>query len=176
MRADQADRQLAALGIEASAELAVTVGRLADQIQQAARQQAELDSAVRFIKPPPVLATIGAAGTVTMDMDGPKTGYMWTVRSIAVSDAAALVNSMGSALAFVYAGQPSPLLISPENVEWIMPVLPNVTSGGPGELVLQYGEHLLVQVAGGTPGQAVKCKISYQLYRQPLASRTQIGV
>lgn len=128
------------------------------------------DKTILFIKPPPQQAAVPAAGAVTFDMDGPKTGYQWTVRRITVSDAVALGNSMGAAIGGVYAGQSSPVLITPGNGEWIFPALPNVANFGSDELVLQYGEHLFVQVTGATPGQNLVCSIAYQLYMPHVAA------
>jgi hypothetical protein len=122
------------------------------------------DLTVRYIKSAPHQKVVPSSGIVSFDMDGPKTGYQWTVRRVAVSDAAALSNSMGTAYCGIYAGQPSELLITPSNLEWIMPVLPNVANFSTDQLVLQYGEHLLVQVTGATPGESVICAVAYQLY------------
>ena len=128
------------------------------------------DKTIRFIKSAPQQLTVPASGSVTFDMDGPKTGYQWTVRRISVSDEGALANSMGSAQGGVYAGQPSPLLVSPGNLEWIFPTLPNVANFGSDELVLQYGEHLFVQVTGATVGEGIICSIAYQLYMPHVAA------
>lgn len=122
------------------------------------------DASVLFIKGAPVQQQIPASGVAVFDLDGPKTGYQWTVRRVTVSDAAALGASMGSAIAGVYAGQPSPGLITPGNAEWIFPTVPNVANWGSDQLVLQYGEHLFVQVTGATPNQLVVCSAAYQLY------------
>jgi hypothetical protein len=104
------------------------------------------------------------------DMDGPKTGYQWTGRRVTVCDAVALGNSTGAAVGGVYAGQASPLLLTPGNAEWIFPALPNVANWGSDELVLQYGEHLFVQVTSASPGQNLVCSIAYQLYMPHVAA------
>lgn len=122
------------------------------------------DRLVRFIKSAPVVGAIPVSGLLTFDLDGPKTGYQWTVRRITVSDAGGVTNTMGAAAAYVYAGQAAAGLITPGNLEWIIPTLPNVANFSADQLVLQYGEHLLVQVAGGTSGEAVIVSVAYQLY------------
>lgn len=129
------------------------------------------DEMVLLIKPPPQQLTVPAGGLVTFDMDGPKTGYQWTVRRIWVSDEGALSTSMGAAVAGIYAGQSSPVLVSPGNGEWIMPTLPNAAMFGSDELVLQYGEHLFVQVTGANVGQSLICSVAYQLYTPHAAAR-----
>jgi hypothetical protein len=128
------------------------------------------DKTIRFIKSAPQQQTVPAAGAITFDMDGPKTGYQWTVRRISVSDEAAVANSMGSAQVSVYAGQPSPQLVSPGNLEWMFPSAPNVANFGSDELVLQYGEHLFVLVTGATVGQGIICSVAYQLYMPHVAA------
>jgi hypothetical protein len=168
------DQQLAALGIQATAELTAAIGALGQRQDDARQRQADLDAAVRFIKSAPQQVTIPASGVVTADMDGPKTGYQWSVRRVTVTDAAAVTNTMGSAVGWLYAGQPSPLLTTPENAEWGMSPLPNMAIFGPGELVLQYGEHLLVQVTGGTAAQKIIISCAYQLYQPALWSATRV--
>jgi hypothetical protein len=166
--------QLAALSIQATAELTAAIGTLADRQAAAVQRQADLDAAVRYIKSAPQQAAVPASGIVTVDMDGPKTGYQWSVRRVTIMDAAAVTNSMGSAVGWIYAGQPSPLLATPENAEWGMSPLPNMAMFGPGELVLQYGEHLLVQLTGATVGEKVIVGIAYQLYQPALWSATRV--
>jgi hypothetical protein len=145
--------------------LAVTVEDNTQAVRQACTVDADPDASVRFIKSAPQMLTVPASGTVTFDMDGPKTGYMWTVRRIAVTDAAGVANSMGNAAAYVFAGQPVPSLALPGNLEWIISPLPNVANFGSDILNLQYGEHLLVQIQGGTTGENIICSVAYQLYR-----------
>jgi hypothetical protein len=167
------DRQLAALSIEAMAELTLAVRQLGDGQQVAAQRQADLDAAVRYIKPAPQRVTVGSGGTAIADMDGPKTGFQWSVRGVTVTDAASVASTVAGS-AYIYAGQPSPLLATPENSEWSMQTLPNWASFGPGELVLQYGEHLLVQVAGATAAQVLIVSARYQLYTPALWSATRV--
>jgi hypothetical protein len=124
------------------------------------------DNSVLYIKPAPVMVTVPASGIALFDMDGPKTGYAWTVRRISVSDATLVTNTMGSAQGWVFAGQPSPGLALPGNLEWQFPQLPNSANFSSDQLVCQYGEHLIVMVTGGTVGENIICSVAYQLYRQ----------
>jgi len=123
------------------------------------------DDTTLFIKGAPQSGVIPASGVLAFDLDGPKTGYQWTVRRVTVTDSGSAAASMGDAVGWIYAGQPSPGLVLPGNLEWIMPVLPNAATWSADQLILQYGEHLLVQVTGGTSGQGVICSVAYQLYR-----------
>jgi hypothetical protein len=133
------------------------------------RGYADEEELVRFIKAANG-GVVSAAGTLVVDLDGPKTGYRWTLRRVVISDAAAWANSMGAAVAQVYAGQSS-LVQVPHNVEWAFSVLPNVANFSSEQTVLQYGEHLFVAVTGGTSGQGLVVGVSYQLY----ADRPGVG-
>jgi hypothetical protein len=155
--------------IEAAFAASATIGRPPPARTYAS---ADADRMTRFIKPAPQVLAVPASGIITFDMDGPKTGYQWTVRRIWVSDAAAL-SSTCAGLCGIYAGQPTPGLVTPANGEWIMPTLPNASNFGSDELVLQYGEHLLVQVTGATVGQNIICSIAYQLYLPGNVSQQQ---
>ena len=152
------------LDVEASASLALQVGRLARALEA---QQAQADRATRFIKAAKQ-ATVSAAGVATFGFEGPKTGYVWTVRRIAVVESTSVATAVNG-IAWVYAGvSAGSAYVEPENAEWAISPLPNVANFSSDQLVLQYGEHLYVQVTGGTSGQVLKSGISYQLYTPPL--------
>jgi hypothetical protein len=153
-------------GIEVDAGLTLQVGRLASALEAQHRDyQEQLNQAVRFIKATASQQTVSAAGVANFGFRGPPTGYMWTVRRIAVSDSAAVTNTLAGT-AYVYAGAiTGSAYLEPENLEWIISPLPNVADFSSDQLVLQYGEHLYVQLTGGTSGQVVKANVAYQLYR-----------
>lgn len=150
--------------IEAAFAAQATVGALRPPPRPAAVIYG--DDSVLYIKSAPVMATVPASGIALFDMDGPKTGYAWTVRRISVTDAALVTNSMGSAQGWVFAGQPSPGLALPGNLEWQFPQLPNSANFSSDQLVCQYGEHLIVMITGATVGENIICSCAYQLYRQ----------
>jgi hypothetical protein len=155
----------AGLEVDAAAGLTVQLGRIADSMQQSV--QAGLRNAediTRFVKIPGVQATLSSSGNGTLDLGGPGTGYEWTVRRVTASDAIAWSTSMTGQVV-IYAGQPSGGLITPNNAEWGMPNLPNVAMFGSDQLVVQYGEHLLVQFIGANDAQVVQASAAYQLYR-----------
>jgi hypothetical protein len=157
-----------------SAQLSVNLGRVASALETERRdRQAVLNNEPRFVKPPAAYGVVPASGVLTVSLSGPKTGYQWTVRRINVTDAALAYSTLGGqAASYIYAGVISGTAnVQPENLEWIMPVLPNVATFGSDEIVLQYGEHLYVQIVNGTSGQAVKITVAYQLYRAGGARR-----
>lgn len=150
--------------VEASAGLTFQIGRLARVLEAQQAWQQRVDAATRYIKPPPKQATVSASGVATFGFEGPKTGYVWTVRRITVSDSAAMTTAT-TGTAYVYAGISSgSAYLVPDNCEWIITPLPNTANFSSDQLVLQYGEHLYVQITGGTNGQVVKASIAYQLY------------
>jgi hypothetical protein len=164
------DDGFAGVGIDAG--LTLQIGRLADAITAARAGQEKLDRAPRFIKPPAATATVSASGVATFSHHGPLTGYTWTVRRITVSDAASLATTVAGT-AYVYAGTigggQGGIQVYPENLEWGMSSLPNIANFSADQLVVQYGEHLYVEVLGGTSGQVLKSAIAYQLYQQGTA-------
>jgi hypothetical protein len=177
------DQPVAEAGLLAG--LSVQVGRLADVValqQGRLDDQERLNRATRYVKPPAAFGTVPASGTLILGHRGPPTGYMWTVRRITVTDSAsASATCAGSA--WIYAGVISggasavggPILV-PENVEWALPSLPNVANFSADQLVLHYGEHLYVQVVGGTSTQQIKSAIAYQLYQEPGSYRREVVV
>lgn len=162
-------------GLDASAfaGFSFSLGKLSDSVDQLGklmyaryRRENELQDAVRFIKAPAQIGTISAAGALTLDLDGPKTGYQWTVRRVSVSDAVSAPATMSSALGWLYAGVIGSTIV-PQNLEWIFPTLPNSAVFSSDEIVLQYGEHLYLVISGGTNGQVVQASVTYQLYPTP---------
>lgn len=149
----------------------VQLGKISAGLDALTRQlRAEAaQRAPRYLKPPArqiTLSNPGGAGTV--GFEGPKLGYQWVIRRITVSDAASPGNSMGAAVAYVYAGSAAggagaAAAIVPSALEWIISPTPNTATWGSDQLVLQYGEHLYIQVLGGTPGQLLVASIAYQL-------------
>jgi len=159
--------------VEAQAGLTLQVGRLASALEAQSRQD-RLDSATRFVKMARQV-TVPASGIIAAGFGGPPTGYEWTVRRLSVSDSAAVSNTVAGSAA-VYAGTSSGVtLLVPENLEWIIQPLPNVANFSSDQLILQYGEHLYVQVTGGTSTQVLKVGLSIQLYQPGTgASQTQV--
>ncbi len=163
----------AGLDIGFAAGLSASLGRMesgittiAGLMDREARRQARLDEAVRFVKPPAATGAISAAGALTLDLGGPATGYMWTVRRVTVSDALSVPSSMASAVGYLYAGVIGSVIV-PQNLEWLFPTCPNSATFGAGHIVLQYGEHLYLVIAGGTSAQVVQASVAYQLYASP---------
>jgi hypothetical protein len=157
----------AGLDIEAGASLAIQIGRLARALEAQQARQAQLDQATRFIKASKQL-TVGASGTAQVGFEGPKTGYVWTVRRVTLTGSASVATSV-TGTAWIYAGvSAGSVNLYPENAEWAISPLPNVANFSSDQLVLQYGEHLYIQVTGGSAGQVLKSSISYQLYTPPL--------
>jgi hypothetical protein len=159
----------AGLDIEAGASLAFQIGRLANALERQMAGQAMRDAeATRFIKSSKEF-TLNGSGVGQVGFEGPKTGYVWTVRRITCTDSAAASNSV-SGTAWIYGGvSAGSVNLYPENVEWAISPLPNVANFSGDQLVLQYGEHLYIQVTGGTANQVLKSSISYQLYRPATA-------
>ena len=159
--------------VEAQAGLTLQVGRLASALEAQSRQDA-LNSATRFVKSAQQV-TVPVSGIVAACLGGPSLGYAWTVRRISVSDSALLSNTVAGT-AGVYAGTSAGVgLLEPENLEWIITPLPNVAEFSSDQLILQYGESLYVQVAGGTSTQLLKVGLSYQLYKPSTGpSSTQV--
>lgn len=157
-------------GVQAAA--AMSVGRLPaaavrpDLAGMTAGRQRYLDTATRLIKGRPVVGTIAADGTAVVPLDGPSLGYMWTVRSVTVTDAGSVFAAVPGT-AWVFAGVVGGTVLAANNAEWTMPGLPNAATWGSDELVLQYGESLTIAIAAGTPGQAVMVSARYQLYGAP---------
>ena len=153
--------------------MTLQVGRLASALEAQSRQDA-LNSATRFVKSAQQV-TVPVSGIVAASLGGPSLGYAWTVRRISVSDSALLSNAVAGT-AGVYAGTSAGVgLLEPENLEWIIPPLPNVAEFSSEQLLLQYGESLYVQVAGGTSTQLLKVGLSYQLYKPSAGpSSTQV--
>jgi hypothetical protein len=87
MRTDPAANQLAALGIEATAELTVQVGRLAAALDTTQAAQL-LASKIRYVPIQPIVGP-GAVAEVTTfgnaEIWGPKTGYFWAVQRVSAS-------------------------------------------------------------------------------------------
>jgi hypothetical protein len=162
-------------GLEAVVSLTASVDRLCTAL---ARDLANAEN-VRFIKGAPAYGIVPASGVLLLDLDGPKTGYVWTVRRVNVTDGNSFANTMGSAVAQIYAGQMSATLVSqilPQNVEWAFSTLPNVANFSSDQLVLQYGEHLQVLVTGGTAGETVQASVAYQLYRPDSWARAEVQI
>ena len=158
----------AGLEVDATAGLTVQIGRLARVLEAQQARQAALDSATRFIKAAKQL-TVSASGVASAGFEGPKTGYVWTVRRITLTDSASVANGV-TGTAWVYAGVSSGSgNLYPENAEWAISPLPNVANFSSDQLILQYGEHLYIQVTGGMSGQVLKSAISYQLYQPGIA-------
>lgn len=166
-----------AAGLELGAQLAVSIGGLAEAMSGLRREMALQrlrDNAVRFIKPPPLVGTVPASGTLVLKLLGPELGYQWTVRRIIVGDGgpAGSQATTVAGLAGVYAGVISADALGPgqvgpqvENLEWLISPLPNAAEFGSDQLVLQAQENLYVIITGGTVGQVIKASVSYQLYR-----------
>jgi hypothetical protein len=157
--------------VDIYAGLCAQIGNLATAVQSLQANQARqdiADSATRYIKPPAAFGTLNGSGDGYFDLGGPNAGYMWTVRRITVVDAASLTANMGggTAIAGIYAGNiAGAQQVATENLEWIIGGLPNVANFSADQLVLQYGEHLYVQIANATADENVKVSIAYQLYR-----------
>ena len=161
----------AGLEVDATAGLTLSIGRLARALEAQAARQAQLDQATRFIKSSKEF-TLSGSGVGQVGFDGPKAGYVWTVRRITCTDAAAASTSVAGT-AWIYAGVSAGTgNLYPENVEWAISPLPNVANFSGDQLVLQYGEHLYIQVTGGNDDQVLKSSISYQLYQPTLAQTT----
>jgi hypothetical protein len=164
----------ASAGLDVSAQLSVNLGRVAAALETERRdRQAVADNEPRYIKAPAAYGVVPASGVLTLSLSGPKTGYQWTIRRITITDASVASASVGgSAQGYIYAGAITGVTnVQPENLEWIMPVLPNVATFGSDQIVLQYTEHLYCQLTGGTEGQAIKMSVAYQLYRAGGARR-----
>ena len=158
----------AGLDIEASASLGLQVGRLARALEAQQAQQQLANQATRFVKSSKQF-TLNGSGVGQVGFEGPKTGYVWTVRRITCTDSAAASTSVAGT-AWIYAGVSAGSdELYPENVEWAISPLPNVANFSSDQLILQYGEHLYIQVTGGNANQVLKSSISYQLYRPILA-------
>jgi hypothetical protein len=162
-------------GVGIGAGLAVQFGRLSASLDSVARQMRAdaAQRAVRYIKPPPKQITLSGTGAGVAGFEGPKLGYQWTVRRITVCDAQSPANSTGAAVAYVYAGSAAggggaAAALVPSALEWIISPTPNTATWSSDQLVLQYGEHLYVQVLGGTAAQVLVVAAAYQLVPVPV--------
>lgn len=154
--------------VSVSASAGLAIGRmpaagLRPGLEGSGYSQARLDAADRWISGRPVTGIVGSGGIAVMVLDGPSLGYQWTIRLVTISAVDAMTTAV-QGVGYIYAGTTGALL-SPANVRWGMPNLPNIANWGSDQLVLQYGEQLACQVTGGTAGQTVMASYAYQLYR-----------
>jgi len=154
------------------AELGKTTKRLADANE---RIWNKLQFGTPVIKREAKAGVYPATGNLIIDIGKPELGTYWDVESVAVGGTDFNVTAAGQAGLYVYGANNG---VSPGMINGVdyAATLPNTGFYGFRDIVLNYGDRLIVVIFNGTPGQTYAVSATSTVYNVAGALGDQINV